>query len=200
MISTLTQSVLNNIVLSASAGSLGGVEGGSISNCTQSNAGGLQLSGDFKPQGCFTLSADPTIGSTIITTAHTQVGWEGTNLQDGYTWVTAPWTGDDTYNVPITTPNTVPNDSGLYIPGYILQPQPFITNYPPISIVSDLDLLEEGVYDIKGGKILIKKIKVTEEQLDQALELELGRQATDEEKTRLHEDLIEIANSEEREV
>ncbi len=120
-----------------------------------------------------------------------------------------------------TLPNqTLPNDN-TYYPGipYIGDPIPFApggfpTNPPPfvplpvvfpaqtgiLKIIPDLELLEEGVHDIKGGKVIIKKILITEEQIEEALEEKIGHKPTDEEKQKLHEDLEQIAASEEREV
>lgn len=88
----------------------------------------------------------------------------------------------------------------------VINPPPFAPApivYPltgTIKIIPDLELLEEGVHDIKGGKVIIKKIKITEEQIEEALEEEIGHKPTDEEKKQLHQDLEQIAASEEREV
>jgi hypothetical protein len=104
-----------------------------------------------------------------------------------------PYVGDPPYN-----------GGEIYPP---LPQQPWPPNgivFPPqtgtIKIVPDLEQLEEGVHDIKGGKVIIKKIKITEEQLATALEEELGHSASPEEKQKLHEDLEAIAASEERDV
>lgn len=115
---------------------------------------------------------------------YTNIQWSGDTVGNGQVW-----TGDipnvGWSNVPITT---TPNLGGVY-------PPPI-----PIKIIPDLESLEEGVHDIPGGKIIIKKIKVTEQELDLALEETIGHTPTDEEKKQLHDELTDIANSEERAV
>lgn len=51
---------------------------------------------------------------------------------------------------------TLPNNGGLN------------GQYFTFPAVPDLDALQEGIFDIKGGKIIIKKIKVTQEQIDES--------------------------------
>lgn len=71
--------------------------------------------------------------------------------------------------------------------------------FPPLTpALLDLDSLEEGIYDIKGGKIIIKKIKVTEEELEDAIQEVLGPDATEEEKIATQHELEELSVSEER--
>lgn len=100
-----------------------------------------------------------------------------------------PWIGD--------IPNWGIGGEPFYPAIPPITPQPY---YQPIKVVPDLESLEEGVHEIPGGKIIIKKIKVTEEQLDEAIQETLGHDATPEEKSKIIKAIEDIAASEEREV
>ena len=168
------------------------------------------------------MIGDPNVPYTITTTASNPpdlsnavlnapgdlgTAMELTLLNGQTIWdhqVTQTWTGTslNDYNIiPGTT--TIPNTGGLY-PNIFPIPTPNNVpteyNIPPAPAPIDLDSLEEGIHDIKGGKIIIKKIKVTEEELDAALEETLGHEPSPEEKSALREELEKIAASEEREI
>ena len=121
------------------------------------------------------------------------------NTNSGYTWITTPngWGQTAPY---IGDP--IPNwGGGMWPP--VNDPPPFApqpTVYPPIKIIPDLESLEEGVHDIPGGKVIIKKIKVTEEELEKAIEDTLGPEVSEEEKAKVKQELEDMAASEEREV
>lgn len=111
------------------------------------------------------------------------------------------WSGNGTWTFPTVFPA-----GGQVWP---VPTQPFLgggtlgglnTPYQYIPLPPDLSQLEEGVHDIPGGKIIIKKIKVTEEQLDAAIQETLGHDATPEEKSQIMKEVEELAASEEREI
>lgn len=147
-----------------------------------------------------TQNADYKCTQTITTT-ETLPNQSGISINlpttNGYTWVIGdpllgqqPWIGDP-----------MPNSGGIYPNPFIpynppIAPQP----WPPIKVVPDLEQLEEGTHDIPGGKIIIKKIKVTEEQLDEAIKEALGPEVTPEEKAKIKEELENIQASEERDI
>lgn len=103
------------------------------------------------------------------------------------------------------------NNGGVYGNDYIwttpyigeVFPDTMVPSYPPIgtfTVPLDLDNLPEGVHDIKGGKVIIKKIKVDDKELKEALERELGHEPEPEEMAKLKDELEGLAASEEREV
>jgi len=145
---------------------------------------------------------------TITTTTEALPSQSGISINlptsNGYTWVIP---NEATYGQPYTG-DTVPNPGGIFPNPFIDIPNPFIYTpppfspqpFPPIKIVPDLEQLEEGTHDIPGGKIIIKKIKITEEQLEKAIEETLGPDITTEEKAKIKEELEDIQASEEREI
>ena len=127
---------------------------------------------------------------------------------NGYVWVipndktySQPYIGDP---LPIQQPwigDTIPNSGGIFPNPFVYTPPPFSPQpFPPIKVVPDLESLEEGTHDIPGGKIIIKKIKITEEQLEKAIKETLGPDVTTEEKAKIKEELEDIQASEEREI
>jgi hypothetical protein len=182
MTSSLTHAVLNNVALSHS---------GSTSSSACPAALPVQTP-------VFTTNSAALLNESKT---YTNLQWSGDTIQNGTIWI-----GDIPGANQVSIPQVIPN--GFITPNYVGPFKmadyqgPFNVGplYPPILMIPDLDLLEEGVHDIKGGKIIIKKIKVTEAQLDEALSEELGHDASDAEKAKFHEELSEIAASEEREV
>lgn len=71
---------------------------------------------------------------------------------------------------------------------------------PFIETPIDLDTLEEGIYDIKGGKVIIKKIKISEEQSKEALEAAEWYDVSPEDRSKICKEISELAEVEEREV
>lgn len=144
------------------------------------------------PDSSYTITTSTTTtealpnSSGYVTIPNSNSGFAGGNsgiFIGGNTWPNSgmPYIGDP-----------VPNAGG----GFIfppMQPQPF-------KIVPDLESLEEGVHDIPGGKVIIKKIKITEKQLDDAIEETLGHEAPPEEKAKVLKEIEELIASEEREV
>jgi hypothetical protein len=76
-------------------------------------------------------------------------------------------------------------------------PPPVIPPNPPLF---SMPVLEEGTYDIPGGKMVIKKIMVTDEQLEVAAEEELGHKPTPQEMDEIKSELEEMSHFEERDV
>jgi hypothetical protein len=122
----------------------------------------------------------------------------------GYVWPAGStiWIGDSPY--PYTNPwdNIIGN--GVYPPFPPFNPPPQTPlPYPPVypfPTKPDLDQLEEGEHDIPGGKIIIKKIKVTDKQVEEAIEEVMGPEVSPEEKKKVLKELEDYAASEEREV
>ncbi len=143
-----------------------------------------------------TTGALPTQSGITITLPNT----------NGYTWVIPNGNtlgSGDTYTQPWIGDPIGPNSGGIYPNPFIPYNPPFVpqpTEWPPIKIKPDLEQLEEGTHDIPGGKIIIKKIKVSEEQLEEAIKEALGPDVTPEEKTKIKEELENIQASEEREI
>jgi hypothetical protein len=106
------------------------------------------------------------------------------------------WVGDASqYVYPhVSGNNTVPNTPNIFT----WPPNGF--QYNPIPGPPNLDSLEEGVHDIKGGKIIIKKIMVSEEELEEAIQEACGPESTPEERDIIRKEIEEIAASEEREI
>lgn len=182
-ISATTMAVLNNISMAY------GGESNAVFTSSQAN---FAIGGD--PQSMHVLGGAETPGflvpapleittSTITTTGSTIGG---------------------TYNVPVI---------GDYFPSNPVQP--LIAPWPnewtsgglgglqtpwQFPIKPALELLEEGTHDIPGGKIIIKKIMVTEEQLDNAIQETIGHEASPEEKQAILQEIEAINAAEEREV
>jgi len=146
--------------------------------------------------------------SQTITTTEALPNQSGISItlpnMNGYTWVIPndnSYGNGSTWGQPYIG-DPVPNSGGIYPNPFIpynpppVAPQP----WPPIKIVPDLESLEEGTHDIPGGKIIIKKIKITEEQLEEAIKETLGPDVTPEEKAKIKEELEDIQASEEREI
>lgn len=129
-------------------------------------------------------SAPDTSGNTVTGVQNSQ--WSGNGT---WTFPTVFPAGGQVWPVP-----TQPFLGGGTLGGGLNTPYQYIP-LPP-----DLSQLEEGVHDIPGGKIIIKKIKVTEEQLDAAIQETLGHDATPEEKSQIMKEVEELAASEEREI
>lgn len=195
--STLAQSVLNNITSKtiSSCGDLPPNYTGPFEVCN-SNFQALASEEGAKE---FEIK-------TIITSAETFSNINGSTVAGSWQY-TIP--NDNTYHDgTYYSPQPYIGDPVPFSPfspgGYPVNPPPFAPAVFPstgqIKIVPDLEQLEEGVHDIKGGKIIIKKIKITEEQIETALEEELGHKPTDEEKQKLKEDLEALSASEERDV
>lgn len=163
---------------------------------------GVQTSGymaPYKAGGETTLVAEP-LTQTITTTQNTAGDtieytsiYLPTDTTNGGTWFGPNLGGNQTVPVPFMPAYGDPTPG--FVGGF-----PGIGQYPPIKIVPNLEDLEEGVHDIPGGKIIIKKIKVTEDQLDAAMFDALGHEATPEEKTAILQEIAELAASEEREI
>lgn len=207
-ISTITLSVLNNLAKTVSADACASssvlfMAGGKQENLNEAleasqsfqvsntSSGGFAAGKEgFQGQADFSNS---TVGKVFTTT--------GALNSPGYgsaTGISFPSAGSPIW----ITPNIMPNH--LPYMGDPIYNTPAIPNLPPqyipFTIKPDLEQLEEGVHDIKGGKIIIKKIMVTEEQLDKALEEELGHEPDANEKAELRKELEELSASEEREI
>jgi hypothetical protein len=113
---------------------------------------------------------------------------------------------DQTYTLTTTTGGT--NDGSGWITTipsinaieYTWMDAPNLPNtftWPPIQLPPDLDALEEGVHPIKGGKVIIKKVMVEDDEMDEALREAF---AAEEEQADMHEKIEEMMMSEEREV
>jgi hypothetical protein len=128
------------------------------------------------------------------------------NWQPGTPGIQTTVPNDNTYYPDISSGgmpyigDPVPNTGGFIFPPMNPNPNPFIPNPTPFKIEPNLEDLEEGLHDIPGGKIFIKKIKITEEQLDDAIQEALGHEASPEEKAAIVKEIEELAASEEREV
>jgi hypothetical protein len=103
-----------------------------------------------------------------------------------------------------TTGYVFPQSNGTIWSGDQIPINPFPQPQPPwsfpIPVKPDFDQLEEGEHDIPGGKIIIKKIKVTDQQIEQALDEVMGDKASPEEKSKIRKEIEDYAASEEREV
>jgi len=145
------------------------------------------------------VDPQPPAGHTVtVTTTEALPSWStGVSITLPNTTSGPVWYGDPPYNEGLPYIGDPIPWSGNVWPQPMPTPQPY---YQPIKVVPDLESLEEGVHDIPGGKIIIKKIKITEEQLDDAIEETLGHEATPEEKSKIVKAIEDIAASEEREV
>jgi len=115
----------------------------------------------------------------------------GSNIWIGDPYVN-PWDNTGGGNVfPPLNPSPLPQTPWPYP----LNPSVF-----PYPTKPDLDQLEEGEHDIPGGKIIIKKIKVTDKQVEEAMEEVMGPEASPEEKKKVLKEIEDYAASEEREV
>lgn len=187
--SDLAMKVINNIT-SKTISSDASFPYGASQSCVHTS-GFVALAGDnkdFEVKTITTTGAQPFSGVSITSPLANNSSWQYTIPNDN-TWnPNMPYIGD------------IPFTNGWPISNPPFAPVPALPLTGTIKIVPDLELLEEGVHDIKGGKVIIKKIKITEEQIEEALEEEIGHKPTDEEKQKLHQDLEQIAASEEREV
>jgi len=176
----------------------------------------------YKSAQCYTsnasASAPSLVAGTINTTFTATSGFMAPIIMDGkqiefktYTTVVPNVNGSTT--VPNTGIFQIPTNGDWSLPyvgdfppnGIWTSPTPNLPGtgkieFVPYPVKPDLEQLEEGVHDIKGGKVIIKKIKITEEQLDEALEEVVGHEPTDIEKQQLRDELELIATGEEREV
>jgi hypothetical protein len=100
-----------------------------------------------------------TYPNTVTTNAIT------TTVVDTGTW-TVP---DGNYMTPSGYDTAAGNTFTL--PNITVAPN-IISNGQYFTFPPNLDALQEGVFDIKGGKIIIKKIMVTQEQIDDSDEEE----------------------------
>lgn len=179
-------------------------------------------SGSLPGEGCFTLTSANNSSDVININNTVQMQ----DITSGYTWVTGVTTtsGSTTITTTQTLPDTgfvyvgdpLPNTGTFTIPGTNTIPGTLI--YPPINvdpppftfapqpnpliwpIPIDYEKLEEGVHEIKGGKVIIKKIKVDDLELDRVLAEELKHEPTEEEKRQLREELHHLSEIEDREI
>lgn len=106
--------------------------------------------------------------------------------------------GLGSFTVPNTTIPIYPT-GGIYPPFNPppIAPGPF--TFPPTPIQIPV-IPEDGTYDVPGGKVIIKRILITEEEIEKAAEKEFGHKPTKEEMDKIKKELEDAEHFEEREV